>query len=193
MKLVSQAILVVAAIAAATGGLYLVLRDSTSGAPIEISLPTATAAPPIEIRVYITGAVNEPGVYPADEGDRLAQLIEAAGGATGEADLTAVNLAVRLRDEQHWHIPEQGEAAQAPPVLAQGPSTQGGVAPDKIDLNSADAKLLETLPGIGEVKAQAIIGYRQDNGPFSGVDDLLAVGGIGPATLEDVRDLVEVR
>ena len=172
-------------------------RDSSTGEPFEITTPTppaeATAEPTTELRVYITGEVNNPGVYAVCEGDRLADVVTAAGGATDAADLTKVNLAIRVSDEQQYHIPKKGEVESRPPFVPQGTPTPDADASGKIDLNSAIAKLLETLPGIGEVKAQSIIRYRESNGSFSKVDDLLAVPGIGTATLEAIRDLVEVR
>ena len=125
-----------------------------------------------------------PGVYAVEPGSRLEQVVEAAGGLTTDADPEAVNLAVRVEDEQHWHLPRAGESARPP-------SSGGPSASSKIDLNSATAHDLETLPGIGAVRAQSIVDYRQANGPFSSVDDLLGVSGIGPATVESVRDLVD--
>ena len=91
-----------------------------------------------------------------------------------------------MADEQHWHIPARGEE---PPVATGERIADSG----KIDLNSASVESLKSLPGIGDVKALAIVRYRQGNGPFSRVEDVLAVSGIGPATLEAIRELVEVR
>ena len=186
MKLVSQVVLAVAAVAAVAGGLLLLVRDSSSGPGIQIAMPTATVEPVVELNVYVTGAVRKPGVYALGQDSRLAQAIEAAGGATEDADLTAVNLAVRMRDEQHWHIPRVGEVARAP-------SAQAPAASQKIDINSAPVELLKSLPNIGDVRAQAIVSYRTANGSFSSVDALMDVQGIGPATLEAIRDLVDAR
>ena len=186
MKLVSQAILVAAMVAAVAGGLYLVARSPTSGGGVEVLLPAATAERVVELKVYLTGAVRNPGVYTVEQGSRLGQVVQAAGGATEDADLAAVNLAARVSDEDHWHVPRQGEEAQP----QQAPSSASS---RKINLNQADAALLKSLPGIGDVKAQAIISYRQANGPFPNVNDVLEVSGIGAATLNGIRDLVEVR
>ena len=135
----------------------------------------AASSQAAEIKVYVTGAVASPGVYAVEAGSRLEH----------DADPEAVNLAARVEDEQHWHVPRTGERA--------APSPARGQASAKIDLNSATASELETLPGIGTVKAQSILDYRQANGPYSSVDDLLAVSGIGPATVESIRDLVDAR
>ena len=184
MKLASQAVFVVAAAVAVAGVLYLLLDASTPSDGIEILLPTPAAD---DIHVYVTGAVRGPGVYTVGANARLADAVEAAGGVTAEADLDAVNLAARLVDEAHWHIPTRDETAAA--AARQPGKTAGG----KVDINSAGVDSLVTLPQIGEVRAAAIVAYREANGPFATAEDLLNVTGIGPATLETIRDLIEVR
>ena len=186
MRFVLPALLAIATIAALSGGLVLLLKGGRSGGGIDIVLPTQTPSTTVGLKVYVTGAVKVPGVYDVDEGARLTDVMEAAGGPTGDADLAVVNLAARVRDEEHWHIPRVGEAPQAP-------SSGTGAAAGMVDLNSATVAVLMSLPGIGEVKATSIVRYREANGPFSSVDELLAVNGIGPATLEGIRDLVDVR
>ena len=185
MKLVSQIVLIAVTLAAVAGGVVLLLRGPSS-AGMEIVLPTATPPSEAELKVYISGAVRNPGVYTLNKGDRLDQAIEVAGGTTVDADLSAVNLALRVRDEDHWQIPRRGEAPSTSAVRRTG--TAG-----RIDINSATAAELESLPGIGEVKAESIISYREANGPFSSVEELLGVHGIGPATVEAIRELVEAR
>ena len=185
-KAVTQVLLGLALLAAIAAGAFYLVRSSGAGGGIEIALPTATSEAIPILKVHISGAVQSPGVYEIEEGDRLEDVVAAAGGATADADLTSINLAVRVKDEEHWHIPGPGEGP--------GPETTGGRTEDgKIDLNSATVEDLMDLPGIGEVKAEAIVRYRTSNGPFSRVDDVTAVKGIGPATLEAVRDLVEAR
>ena len=188
---ISQAALALAIFAFLIGGVVLVVRGSTSGGGIEIIFPTVTAVQQVDMKVYVTGAVRSPGVYDVAEDSRLADVIEAAGGATDDADLAAVNLATRVSDEQHWHIPSVAEAGDE--VLPQSPPAASAASSGKIDLNSADVSVLDGLPGIGEVKAQAIVRYRKANGPFADVDAVLDVAGIGPAILAAIRDLVEVR
>lgn len=185
MRLFHWAAFAVAVLGFVSGGIYFLVRDSDSDV-MEIVLPTATPVIEVELKAYISGAVRSPGVYVIAEGERLSLLVEAAGGPVEDADLAAVNLAARVRDEDHWHIPYVGETVSAPPV-------QQSVQPSVININSADEEVLKSLPGIGEVKAKAIIRYREANGPFTSVDDLLAVSGIGPATLDAIRDLVEAR
>lgn len=184
MNNLTQAALVVAILASVAGGVFLLVRDSTSGRHFEIVMPTVTVLPEVSLKVYITGAVKDPGVYEAAPGAILEEVVALAGGATDDADLTLVNLARRVHDEDHWHIPRVGE----PPR-----QTADRGAPDIIDLNSASAEVLKTLPGIGEVKAGAVVAYREANGPFGKVDDIMDVQGIGPTILEGIRDLVLVR
>ena len=107
---------------------------------------------------------------------------------TTESRLAAVNLATRVSDEQHWHIPSLAEAGHE--TLPQSPPVAPVTASGKIDLNSAGVNLLESLPGIGDVKAQAIVSFREAKGPFPDVEAVLEVTGIGPATLAAIRDLV---
>ena len=185
----SQIVLGVAIAASLAGAVVLLVRSSTSGGIIEIVLPTPAPAP--ELKVYVTGAVRNPDVYIVRNGDRLAEVVEAAGGLTEDADMNAVNLAARVRDEDHWHIPVVGEVPLATP--AGGSKTTALSGPAKVDLNSATAEELTKLPGIGPVLAQRIADHREANGRFAVVDDMLNVDGIGRATLDKFRDLVEVR
>jgi competence protein ComEA len=185
VRLLSQVLTAAAILAAVAGAIiFMIGRSPSSG--IEVSLRPAASRSPVALQVYVTGAVKDPGVYTLEDGDRLGQVVEAAGGATDDADLEAINLAALLRDEDHWHIPRIGEIPKATTARAANPL-------GKIDVNSATSVQLEELPGIGEVKARSIIQYRETNGPFASVDGLLAVGGIGPATLDAIRDLVDTR
>lgn len=165
-------------------------------APPPATAATTSATPPV-VGVYITGEVAAPGVYIINEGSRLANLILIAGGPTDRADITAVNLAALLRDEQHWHVPARDPAAAPLPAgLVASGQAQRGNAPSpagKLNLNTAGVEQLKTLPGLGEVRAQAIVSHREDNGAFPSVDALLDVSGIGVATLESLRDFIEVR
>lgn len=197
-------VLVVLALA---GGVVMTVWPKSSAGEIRVVevAPTAAPAPtstpmPSETRVgvYISGEVVNPGVYIVGGGSRLANVLLLAGGATVEADLTAVNLAAVVNDEDHWHIPAQGEAASPAGGLAdssgsaQSSVQDGQFADDKIDLNDADVEALTTLPGIGDVRAQAIVSYREENGDFASVDDLHDVDGIGDVIIDKIRDLVTV-
>ena len=137
-----------------------------------------------EIKVFVNGAVNRPGVYTVDTGDRLEDVLALAGGLTDSADQSGVNLAARVSDEAHFYIPAIGDA---PPDAIPAPATT------VVNINAATAEELQTLRGIGEQKAADIVHYREENGPFARVEDLLNVTGIGPKTLEDLRPLITVR
>ena len=131
--------------------------------PIEISISSEHEW---QGSVYIGGAINNPGFYPVNAGDSLQNIIQAAGGATSDADLSSLKI----------YIPQLGEEIQ----------------PQKIDLNRAEAWLLEALPGIGEVRAQAIIDYRCQNGPFNNITELTKVDGICITTYEKIKHLITV-
>ena len=185
-------VFVIAAIAAAVGGVVLFLRNGDDGEPVRIVPPPTVSSVEIreesELKAYVTGAVRQPGLYTIEEGDRLADLIDLAGGITEDADMQAVNLAVRVEDQDHWTVPKVGE-----PTIVTSNAGRVDLPVGKVDINTADAELLETLPGIGETRAQAIIRHREEHGPFQRIDDIVAVPGIGAATMEGLRDLAEAR
>ena len=146
----------------AIGSLVTWSRYSRSQ-PIEISIPPAQE---LQGDIYIDGAVNNPGFYPLKAGDSLDDIIRAAGGASADADLNRLE----------FYIPGVGEEER----------------PQKIDLNRAEAWLLQALPGIGEVRAKAIINYRQQNGRFGNINELVKVEGMGTATYEKIKHLITV-
>jgi competence protein ComEA len=150
------------------------------------SAVASPSGPPIIVDV--TGWVHEPGVYEFAQGERVIDAVERAGGARNGADLSVLNLAAPLTDGTQVVVPKQG-AAPAGTVPGE---TGGGTTSGLININTASATEFETLSGIGEVLAGAIVDYRTENGPFASVDDLENVSGIGPATLEEIRDQVTV-
>ena len=158
--------------------------------PVRIRAPTpgpTVSAAPSTVLVHVAGWVRRPGVYELLEGDRVVDAIEAAGGARRGADLGALNLAAVLVDAQQVLVPRTGEAAAgAAPTAGSGPSQQ------LVNVNTATPTELEELPGIGPVLAEAIASYREEHGPFTSVDQLEDVSGIGPVTLGEIRDLVTV-
>ncbi|PYI37956.1 competence protein ComEA [Arthrobacter psychrolactophilus] len=169
-------------------------------------LPASAAALPrpsvASVVVHVVGAVKNPGVYTVTQGSRVFQAIAAAGGALPSAGLSAVNLAATVSDGSQIYLPTQDEAAAlpAPGARADPSSGEGGgagsggaaIAPGLINLNTATAAELETLPGVGPVLAQRIVAWRTDHGAFSSVDGLSAVTGIGPKLLAGLRESVTV-
>jgi len=165
---------------------------SPKGTPISVStpLPTSTPSPtptPAPIRVYVSGAVQRPAVYELSPGSIVRDAIEAAGGPTSEADLDRVNLALEVRDQQQVYVPRQGEANPLPSVSG------GEAGEERVNINTATAAELETLPRVGPATAQRILEYREANGPFERIEDIQNVPGIGPATFEGMKDLITVQ
>lgn len=133
--------------------------------------------------VHIDGAVLTPGVYRFFEGAILAEAVQEAGGFTALADTAQVNLAMLLKPHMKVYIPEKGEAI--PPLQA---AYEGEDSDGKIDLNRATSSELETLPGVGQVTAQAIISYRDQHGPFNAIEDLMLVPGIKEGRFAQLKD-----
>lgn len=166
----------------------------TTGAPevVPVGIASdATTGPTVtdgRIFVHVSGAVTEPGLYQLAAGARLFDAVGAAGGMRDDADAAAVNLARTVDDGEQIHVPAVGDAPQ---TAAPGGGT-AGAAGGKVDLNTADVAALDGLPRIGPAIAQRIIDWRDANGRFTSVDDLLGVPGIGDKMLAGLRDLVTV-
>jgi competence protein ComEA len=136
--------------------------------------------------VDVAGLVRKPGVYAFEPGSRVIDAIQRAGGARPGADLTLLNLAAPLADGQQILVQKEGAAPAA------GTTGLPGAGGALININTADETTLETLNGVGPSLATAIIQYRTEHGPFTSVDQLDEVSGIGPATLEKLRPQVTV-
>ena len=180
MKPTVQLVLLLLCLAALGVGVLVLVLQPSPGA-IGIELPTATPQP--EIKVYVNGAVNRPGVYVVQPGDRLEDVLAMAGGLAADADSQRVNPSLRAVDETHFYVPRIGEQAEPP-----------AATPDsaKVNINTASAEELQALPGIGAGRADAIIEYRNAEGRFARVEDLLLVPGLGPKTVESLIDSVTV-
>jgi competence protein ComEA len=159
--------------------------------PTEPLLPSPTPAPLV---VYVSGAVLHPGVYTLPVSARVADALAAAGGATADADLVHINLARRVHDEEQVHIPLLGEPTPAisPPVSEDAAPASPGT-PGKVNINTASAAELDSLPGIGPGYAERIVAYRQSHGPFRTIEEIQNVPGIGPSTFARIRDLITVQ
>lgn len=146
------------------------------------------------IAVHVDGAVKTPGLYSlqAKDGDdlRINVVVEAAGGLTADADVSTINLAAKVEDGEKVHIPKAGEtfvSGEAAVASTGGASTsQSGL----VNINTADAAALQTLSGIGEATAKAIIDDRTKNGPFTSIEDLMRVSGIGEKKFEKIRSYI---
>lgn len=159
-------------------------------APITIIPPEATSTPG-PFAVYVSGAVKTPGVYPLPAGSRVEDALAVGGGPTADADLDHVNLAARLSDGAQVYIPFMGEFG--PEILTLN-GTVGLVDPlaGLININEASVEELDALPGIGPALAGRIIAYREERGPFTAIENIMDVSGIGPACFENIQSLITV-
>jgi len=155
--------------------------------PTENNSIVKIEAPPVII--HITGAVNNPGVYQLKSTDRIIDAVKIAGGATEEANLDAVNLALRLKDGQKIVIPHNRIVGTTEGNNIDSTYTSSSHS-DKININTANSKLLQSLPGIGPVLSERIVEYRNKNGFFSSIDDIKNVSGIGEKKFEGIKDLI---
>lgn len=136
-----------------------------------------------EVCVYVCGHVNSPGVYYIRFGARIADAIEAAGGIAEDAYIDVLNLADTVTDGQRIYVPAQGETENELPAGQDGRS-------NLININTADVSLLTTLPGIGESRALSIIAYREENGAYGTIEDIMNVSGIKEAAFSKIKDYI---
>lgn len=176
-------------------GIFLVILILTGGGILlwDVKKQDSKTLSKNEIRVDIEGAVKNPGVYNFKFGAIIEDAIKAAGGLTEQVDVNKlaqqINRAELLRDGQKILIPLKGQIAgeQINTVKEQSRGTE-----NKININTATAEELESLPGIGSVYAQKIIDYREEHGGFENIEDIQNVPGIGPKTFEKLKDLITV-
>ncbi len=150
---------------------------------------------PVGICVYICGAVEEPGVYEAPEGSRIYELVEMAGGLTADADETSVNLAQSVEDGTMVRIPtleetESGESSGW--VVSESGTGAGETSNGKVNINTAGVEELMSLNGIGEVKAAAIVDYREEHGFFKSTEEIMQVSGIGEGIYDRIKEDITV-
>ncbi|MEZ4645603.1 MAG: helix-hairpin-helix domain-containing protein [Chloroflexota bacterium] len=182
------------------GGLTLLNRQRP--VPIEIisplptwtPVPTATSGP---IRVFVNGEVVSPAVYTLPPGSIAGDVVEAAGGFTAQADTAVINLAFPLQDGIQIYVPAMGEAAAAATDVMTLPETRNTDIPladtgALVNINTASLEELDALPGIGPSTAQKIIDYREENGRFATIEDIMNVSGIGTSKFEQIQLLITV-
>jgi competence protein ComEA len=171
------------------------------GAPAQIAPPASdsagsrssvpgVAASPSAVALYVdvSGAVRRPGLYKLSPGTRVADAIQAAGGALRRADLGLLNLAEPLTDGVKVDVARKGAASSAAAASGVAPSPSVAI----VDINTADEPTLELIPGVGPVTANAILDYRNRIGRFSAIEQLLEVDGIGPTTVENIRPYISI-
>ena len=204
----------------ASAGIWLLVRPSAPlvesvvphASGVGIVAPLSTVPTPLTVRIHVAGAVVRPGVYTVSSSARVVDAVKAAGGATSRADLERINLAQTIIDTEQVFVPFRSSRTTkitVAPRLRPSRTTVPGSAPTVpgalpivgvptttvtplINLNSATADQLDTLPGVGPSTAKAIISYRNRKGPFGKVEDLLNVPGIGPSKVAALRDQVTV-
>lgn len=128
-----------------------------------------------KITVYVSGAVNKPGIVTLNEGDRLAKAVEKVGGTTKKADLNGINMAIKLQDEMHYIVPRIGEVVKdsASEVVSEGNFNQAESSKtSQININTATIEELDKLPGVGEATANKIVNHRSENGEFKSIEEI---------------------
>ncbi|HEX2979666.1 MAG TPA: helix-hairpin-helix domain-containing protein [Anaerolineaceae bacterium] len=171
----------------ATGAILVIARTPRGEAVVLVPPPT-----PGPVTVHVSGAVKNPGVYELSRQSRVQDAIQAAGGLGDLALEDQINLAARIQDGQKIHIPAEGETVTAPMPETIDPEATGSLNGNRINLNSATLSELETLPEIGPSKAQNIITYRNEHGPFQQIEDIQNVPGIGEGIFQNIQDLITV-
>lgn len=161
----------------------------------EESMETAVAPSVSYLCVHVCGQVNHPGVYELAQGSRVWDAVEAAGGFTEEADPEAVNLAAPVSDGSKITIPSQGDQGEQEWYEEAGERKEnaGGVSGlGLVDINYADVNQLMTVPGIGQVRAEAVVAYRKEHGSFETIEDIMKVTGIKEGLFAKIRDYITV-
>jgi competence protein ComEA len=161
--------------------LLVIKLDDRNGPTLDIEVMERNAT----IQVEVVGAVFEPGVYAMERGDRVNDLVDAAGGVLEDGDTSSLNLAQALIDGQRVSVPFA--PASTVNLAIASPETHA-----RLDINRATAEDLMRLPGIGEVRANAIVAFRNQNGPFTAVAELMFVDGISEGVFEEIRPFITV-
>ena len=150
------------------------------------------------LTVYVTGAVNQPGVVTVATGARIADAVNACGGLSPDADGEAINMAQAVKDGQQIRVPAKGAQNAAANGGNNTASAKAGGSANSADMgglvniNTADEKALDTLPGVGPATAQKIIEYRENEGAFQSPEDIMKVRGIGKAKYEKMKDKITI-
>ena len=150
--------------------------------------------PPVkrkEIKIFISGEVNEPNVVTLDSDSRLLDAMDKVGGLKETADLNTINLAMKVEDGGHYIVPKKGES-ESQILNDKDKPSDNKLLNNKININTSTQEDLDTLPGIGEITAQKIIKYRDENGLFKSIEEIRNVNGIGEKKYEEIRELISI-
>lgn len=198
----SMIVLLLIALVAGGGALYGMQAQSDATVLDTATQPAASSgdggtSQDGGLTVYVTGAVNQPGVVTVATGARVADAVNACGGLSPEADGDAINMAQSLKDGQQVRVPAKGaqKAANGAPASKSAGSTGSASTTDAgglVNINTADEKALDTLPGVGPATAQKIIEYRETEGAFETPEDIMKVRGIGKAKYEKMKDKITI-
>jgi len=151
-----------------------------------VTRPVGSPPVPERLVVHISGEVIAPGVYQLPVGARTEDALKAAGGATESGDIHRLNLAARLADGQQIVVPKRVSPLLSPAADAISPT------PGRLNVNIASVAELDRLPGVGPVTAQRIVGYREQHGPFTSIDELRQANLVNAATFEKIKELIDV-
>ena len=198
----SMLVLLLLALVAGGGALYGMQAQQDATTLDAATQPAAASssgmAQEAGLTVYVTGAVNQPGVVTVASGARVADAVNACGGLSPEADADAVNMAQAVKDGQQIRVPMKGAAKAVKDGTATKSAGGNGVvaspedAGGLVNINTADEKALDALPGVGPATAQKIIEYRETEGAFQSPEDIMKVRGIGKAKYEKMKDKITI-
>ncbi len=191
LSLIQISVIILLALFIIAGGIFSYIKSKPRSVKIISSKKTSVDENRI-IKVHVAGAVLKPGLYEVREGMRVADAIKAAGGESTDADVEQLNLAERLRDGQKIMVPQKCAGNSLDDPLSAGYHAETSTQSKKININTATAEELESLPGIGPALASRIIKYRREKGFFTSVSGLKNVPGIGQRKFESLKDLVEI-
>ena len=165
-------------------------ESSFTAAPVKKEVESEPAKTPENVYVDVKGQVVNPGLYEVRQGDRLKFVIDRAGGFTEDADRKMINLAVKVSDEMMIYVPKVGEME---PLDLPIPSSGAESGQDKLNINTASQQDFEGLPGIGPSKAASFVQYRDENGPFTAIEEITNISGIGEKTFEKLKEHIFVQ
>lgn len=174
---------------AAAGGTYYGLYSEEQAVVLDAAAIAESSLPKQEITVYVTGAVNKPGLVKVPEGARAADAVNACGGLLPTADGEKINMAQSLKDGQQLKVPEKA-GTNGKTDSGKMDKTKAADSGEKVNINTADEKALDTLPGVGPAMAKRIIEYRESEGAFQSIEDIKKIRGIGEAKFAKMKDKI---